>query len=180
MHCDEVLNTLFSSLYRFGFVLIECYPSEDRKSETYFITLEQISSFTRFKFYTRDFQIIQSCSLFETDTIRKQTLNTIDANNLKIKSFGYVFNDQELDMIIQVFSNTNHLAYTFTSMHLVIDKHEVSLRYDLEDKADLDEFLEDYNAVIELIKKEGKKIQLVQPTAQVLVRKIKLKSFGFE
>lgn len=178
MDSDEVLNSLFSNLYQFGFVQIECFAVKDGKSETYFITLEQISSFSRFKFYSNVYTLIHSCSIFEAESVKRQTINTLVSNSLTIQSIAYIFNNQELDMIIQIFSTINLLAYTFTSLH--IDECTVSLRYDLHRNADLDEFVVDYHDVIELIKKGGKKIQLLQPSAQSLVRKLKLKDLEVE
>lgn len=178
MHSDKVLSSLFTNIYRFGFVQIESFAVVDGNSQTYFITLQPISSFVRFRFYANDYQIIDSCSLFDSKKVEEKTKNTLSTNDLKVVSIAYVFNDQELDIIVQIFSATNHLAYTFTSIN--ISKNEVSLRYDLEANANLDEFVIDYNDVIELHKKDGKKVQVQQPSAQSLVRKLKLKDIEVE
>lgn len=178
MNSDEALSSLFTNLDRFGFVQIEGFAVVDGNSQTYFITLQPISSFVRFKFYGNDYQIIESCSLFDSKKVEEKTKNTLSTNDLKVESIAYVFNDQELDIIVQIFSTTNHLAYTFTSIN--ISENEVSLKYDLEDNANLDEFLIDYNDVIELHRKDGKKVRVQQPTAQSLVRKLKLKNLEVE
>ena len=177
MTATDVLSNIFSKLYSYRLILIECYLSNDNTTVKNVILIETLSDISRIRFSDANFNVIESHFLEKSEDVEDKLKCLLKTNDLSVNSIGYIVWNEYQDTQLDAFSKDEELVFRFYSVR---DKNTTKLSYEIfSGNVDEEELIVDYQNYIELLKKEKPKREVIILNDPIKdFRKRKLKEIG--
>lgn len=168
MTVTDVLSNIFSKLYSYRLILIECYLSNDNTTVKNVILIETLSDISRIRFNDANFHVIESHFLKKSEHVEDMLRLLLKANDLRVNSIAYIFMNEYQDIQLDAFSEDEDLKFSFYSIR---DKDNSKFDYKVfSEKINVAELLKDYQIFVDMLHRE-------KPSRKVLIIQDPIKDF---
>lgn len=179
MTVTDVLSNIFSKLYSYRLILIECYLSNDNTTVKNVITVETLSDIARIRLNDANFHVIESHFLKKSEEVEDMLRLMLKANDLRVNSISYIIRNEFEDVSLHAFSKDEVLIFSFYSVR---DINTTYFSYEtFSEDIDIAELIKDYQDYIDLLKKEKpQRLVIILNDPIKDFRKKKLKDIGID